>query len=174
MDPSKVEAKNIDQFLNLHTVRSFHGMVSFYRRFIKHFNTLVAPISECMNGEACVEYLSTLMLHDLNIAQTPYAKWVEFLQIFQFFPKHKFWQLNKEANALSRKHALLNAMQFVMVCFEIVKTLYENDSNSSNICKACLSGPKTQFFIPDGHLFRGKQLCILNFSLREAIIREAH
>ena len=25
-------------------------MVSLYRRFIKHFNTLVAPISECMKG----------------------------------------------------------------------------------------------------------------------------
>ena len=74
------------------------------------------------------------------------------------------------ADALSRRHALLNAMKFVVVGFEIVKTLNENDYDFSNIWKACLSGPKTQFFIHDGYLFKGKQLCIPDCSLREAII----
>ena len=49
MDPSKVEA--IESWLvpkSIHTIRSFHGMVSFYRRFIKHFSTLVTPTIECM------------------------------------------------------------------------------------------------------------------------------
>ena len=51
MDPSKVEA--IESCLvpkSIHVVRSFHGMVSFYRRIIKHFSILVAPIIECMKG----------------------------------------------------------------------------------------------------------------------------
>ena len=43
-----------------------------------------------------------------------------------------------------------------------------------NLWKACLSGPKTQFFIHNGYLFRGKQLCIPDCSLREVIIRKAH
>lgn len=272
MDPSKVEA--IESWpvpKTLHDVRSFHGMISFYRRFIKHFSTLVAPITECLKGEIfkwsaeaqesfelikkkiitapvlalpdfnkvfevdcdasnvgigavlsqegrpiaffseklneakrkystydkefyaiiralnfwshyllplefvlfsdheALKYLSTQ--HRLNAR---HAKWVEFLQSFQFAIKHKSGKLNKVADALSRRHALLNAMQSMVVGFEIVTTLYEDDSDFGNLWKACSSGPKNQFFIHNGFLFKGKQLCVPNCSLREAIIREAH
>lgn len=66
-----------------------------------------------------------------------HVKWVEYLQRFNFVLKHKSGQMNKVANALSRKSLLLHEIQTNNVGFESLKELYADDANFKVSYEAC-------------------------------------
>nr|GEV17080.1 putative RNA-directed DNA polymerase [Tanacetum cinerariifolium] len=62
-----------------------------------------------------------------------HAKWVEFLRAYSFSIRHKAGALNKVADALSQKQALLSTMQVQIVGFEIFKELYGDDPDFATL-----------------------------------------
>ena len=49
MDDAKVQAvKDLPIPRNVHEVRSFHVLASFYCRFIRTFSSLAAPVTDCI------------------------------------------------------------------------------------------------------------------------------
>ncbi|GKC94625.1 putative CCCH-type zinc finger family protein, partial [Tanacetum coccineum] len=246
MDSAKVSAIiDWNTPTNIHEIRSFHGLASFYHRFIHNFSTIISPITECMKGgkfswsqeaEVAFKLLKSKVteapvlilphfeevLEKLNDTRRKYstydkefyaivhsleywrhylvskefilysdhealkyingqhklkprhAKWVEFLQAYSFSIRHKAGALNKVADALSRKQALLSTMQVQIVGFEIFKELYGDDPDFIVIWKKCQDQPYQRFVLQDGFVFKENRLCIPKCSLRESIIMEGH
>ena len=86
-DPEKVrvvrewiEPKSITE------TRSFHGLASFYRRFIRGFNTIMAPIIECLKHEEFQwsnAASQTLREIKVKMIEAPVLRYLDFTKIFE-------------------------------------------------------------------------------------------
>ncbi|KAA0041476.1 serine/threonine-protein kinase TIO-like [Cucumis melo var. makuwa] len=103
-----------------------------------------------------------------------HARWISFLQRFDFVIKHQCGKENKVADALSRKSSLLTLLSMEIEAFKHLPSL-EEDVDFSKTWLKCSNFIKAgDFHIIEGFLFKGNQLCIPNTSLQEALLKEAH
>ncbi|XP_074288868.1 uncharacterized protein LOC141614014 [Silene latifolia] len=147
MDPSKVEAIQAWPVPKSTTeVHSFHGLASFYRRFIQGFSSIMAPITELTKkGE---------------FVWTPSAQ--------KAFEEVKTKLCSD--SSLSEDTCLLVELDARLLGFEHIKELYKADPA---FAKEVIE-PLGLYTMQDGFLFKGNRLCIPQGSIQELIIREAH
>jgi hypothetical protein len=109
-----------------------------------------------------------------------HATWVKFMHNLTFFIKHIIGITNKFVDALSRKSLILHEFQVETLGFEHLKEMYQEDPYFKEAYKACKNpllgdkSPWTEYFIQDGLLFKGRQLCIPKCSMRDNLLKEKH
>ena len=109
--------------------------------------------------------------HKLN---PRHAKWVESMQAFHFMIQHKSGQMNKGADALSRRHPLLSTLESKVLRFEGIRDMYAQDEDFKAILESCSSHTHGSFHLETGFLFKGNRLCIPKCGLRELLIQELY
>ncbi|GKE22593.1 transposon ty3-I gag-pol polyprotein, partial [Tanacetum coccineum] len=163
VDETKVQAvQDWPSPKTLSEVRSFHGLATFYRRFVRNFSSIVAPITS-------------------SLKKGPF-QWTKVVEeSFKIIKKklttalHKSGASNKVADALSRKTTLLVTTSNEVVGFNSIKKLYASDEDFGNIWMEFETKQhRGEFILLDGYLFRGNRLCIPKTYLRIQLIKEVH
>ena len=272
VDPAKVQA--IQEWptpTTLTQARSFHGLASFYRRFIKNFSSVLAPVTKCTKqrkfewtpaAQKAFETLKEMMCktpilklpdfakpfelkcdasgvgigavlvqegrpiaffseklnhsrlnystydkefyaiirafehwsHYLRIQpfvlhtdheslkyinsqhklSSRHARWVEYMQTFDFATKYKIGKTNIIADALSRKYSILGKVGSRILGFEFIKEQYSACPDFAEIYQSCKDKPQGLFSIYQGFLFKGNKLCIPKLPLRFVLVKEVH
>ncbi|PKU73481.1 putative mitochondrial protein [Dendrobium catenatum] len=77
VDPIKIEIRE---------VRGFHGLASFYRRFVKNFSTVIAPIIDYLKKGTfkwTPEADTTFQLIKSKMSQTPILSLPNFEKVYE-------------------------------------------------------------------------------------------
>jgi hypothetical protein len=109
-----------------------------------------------------------------------HAKWVEYIHNFTLVIKHISGTANKFVDALSKKCLLMQEFRVKTLGFDNLKDMYRDDPDFKEMYEASENpvlrnrSEWTEYMIQDGLLFRGNQLCIPKFSMRETLLKEKH
>jgi hypothetical protein len=86
-DPQKIKAiVDWPEPKNIHEVRSFHGLATFYRRFIRGFSTIITPITDCMKqGEFKWSKAATRAFEEVKrkMTKAPVMRLPDFTKLFE-------------------------------------------------------------------------------------------
>ncbi|GJR81877.1 RNA-directed DNA polymerase [Tanacetum coccineum] len=151
-----------------------------YSTYDKEFYAIVRSLDTCRHYLLSNEFVmfsdheALKFINGQHKLKPSHAKWVQFIQAFQFVIRHKVGSNNQVADALSYRHSLITTMHIRVQGFDSFRGLYCDDPDFREIWSKCDNGPFQQFSKLDGYLFKGARLCIPLCSLREAIILEGH
>ncbi|KAH9744190.1 Endonuclease [Citrus sinensis] len=180
VDEEKVKAiKEWPTPKSVSEVRSFHGLASFYRRFVKDFSTLAAPLTEIVKKHVRFKWGSeqewAFNLIKEKLVFAPFLALRDFTKTFEIECNASgIGKENVVADVLSRRYALISTLNAKLLGFEYIKELYVNDLDFANVFNAYEKIAFGKFYRHDGLLFRENKLCVPHSSLRELLVREAH
>lgn len=120
------------------------------------------------------DHQSLKFLRSQGKLQKRHAKWLEFIEMFPYVIKYKHGKENIVADALSRRYALLTSLQTKLLGFEMIKSLYANDSDFGHVSESCSTHAIGDYYMHDGYLFKKNKLCVPICSLCEMLVRESH
>ena len=87
VDPQKIKGiVDWPEPKNIHKVRSFHGLAIFYRRFIRGFSTIMAPITDCIKqGEFKWSKVATRAFGEVKkkMNKAPVMRLPNFIKLFE-------------------------------------------------------------------------------------------
>jgi hypothetical protein len=104
-----------------------------------------------------------------------HAKWVEFIESFNYVIKNQKGTENVIADALSSRYALLTQLDYEIFGLETIKDQYVHDADFKDVLMHCKDGKTwNKFIFNDGFVFRANKLCIPASSIRLLLLQEAH
>uniref|UniRef100_A0A2N9I9G7 Reverse transcriptase domain-containing protein n=1 Tax=Fagus sylvatica TaxID=28930 RepID=A0A2N9I9G7_FAGSY len=182
VDEEKVKAiKEWPTTKSITEVRSFHGLTSFYRRFVKDFSTLAAPLTEIVKKSVGFKWGSEQDHAFLEIKErlcgAPLLALLDFSRTFEIECDALrigigaiLMQEKRPIAYFSEKlnEAALNYPTYDNELYALVRAL-----------ETCVFGAYEKaafgkFYRLDGYLFKENRLCVPNSSMRELLVLEAH
>ena len=89
-----------------------------------------------------------------------HASWTAYLQQFTFVIKHQSDKLNKVADALTRRHALVSTLRVSVVGMECFAELYQTDPFFGVVVRDLAQGVRSDYTLVDGFVFKNNRLCV--------------
>lgn len=134
---------------------------------IKHWRHYLAHKEFIMyTDHVALKYLGTR-----DKISSRHASWTAYLQQFTFVIKHQSVKLNKVADALSRRYALVSTLRVSVLGFDSLVTLYTTDPFFAKVWCDLQQGVRSAFSLVDGIVFKDNRLCVPESSLWLQIIK---
>ncbi|RVW49000.1 Retrovirus-related Pol polyprotein from transposon 297 [Vitis vinifera] len=136
-------------------LRSFLGLVNYYRRFIKGYSARAAPLTDLLKknkawewDERCqqaFEDLKKALLPDTEEASPKQARWQDFLAEFDYTLEYKPGSANHVADALSRKAELASMSQPQGDIMDLLREGLQHDPVAKSLIALAHEGKTKRF-----------------------------